>query len=115
MDPEMLYQAATSKAAKSLAGSTDTESAIPETSRGSWDHCNLNEEILSSLERKGLIAAKEISRWRVDPNATAPAPSKKGDRDAEISHRSGPQPFAILLPQGPASALQVTATPYHFE
>jgi hypothetical protein len=36
----------------------------------------LDEEILSSLKREGLIAAKEISKWRVDPNATIPAPSK---------------------------------------
>jgi hypothetical protein len=32
---------------------------------------------LSSLEQEGLIAAKEISRWRVDPSTAAPAPSKK--------------------------------------
>jgi hypothetical protein len=32
---------------------------------------------LSSLEQEGLIAAKEISRWRVDPGAAATAPSKK--------------------------------------
>jgi hypothetical protein len=37
----------------------------------------LDEEILSSLEQEGLIAAKEISKWRVDPNTAAPAPSKK--------------------------------------
>jgi hypothetical protein len=54
-----------------------TESAIPKTSGGSWDPCNLDEEILSSLEQEGLIAAKEISEWRLDPKAAAPAPSKK--------------------------------------
>jgi hypothetical protein len=37
----------------------------------------LDEEILSSLEQEGLIAAKEISKWRVDHNAAAPAPPKK--------------------------------------
>jgi hypothetical protein len=77
MDPETSYQATASEASETSARSTDTESTIPETSGGSWDHYNLNEEILSSLEREGLIAAKEILRWRVDPNATAPAPSKK--------------------------------------
>jgi hypothetical protein len=77
MDPEMSHQTATSEAAGNSAGSSDTESAIPETSGGSWDPCNLDEEILSSLEQEGLIAAKEISRWRVDPGATAPVPSKK--------------------------------------
>jgi hypothetical protein len=71
------YQAATSEATGNLARSTDTKSAIPETSRGSWDPCNLDKESLSSLEQEGLIAAKEISRWRVVPNATTPAPSKK--------------------------------------
>jgi hypothetical protein len=53
------------------------ESAILETSGGSWDPCNLDEEVLSSLEQEGLIAAKEISKWRVDPNTAVPAPSKK--------------------------------------
>jgi hypothetical protein len=48
---------------------------MPETSGGNWDSCNLNEEILSSLEQEGRIAAKEISRWRVDPDAAMPAPS----------------------------------------
>jgi hypothetical protein len=48
---------------------------MPETSRGNWEHFNLDEETLSSLEREGYIAAKEISRWRVDPGATMPAPS----------------------------------------
>jgi hypothetical protein len=53
------------------------ESAIPETSRGSWDPCNLDEEVFSSLEQEGLIVAKEISKWRVEPNAATPAPLKK--------------------------------------
>jgi hypothetical protein len=37
---------------------------------------------------------------------------KKGDCGAKISHGSGPQPSAILLPEEHASALQVIATPY---
>jgi hypothetical protein len=53
------------------------ESAIPKTSGGSWDPCNLDEEIFSSLEQEGLIAAKEISKWRVVPNAATLAPLKK--------------------------------------
>jgi hypothetical protein len=61
MDPETSYQAAMSEAGNS-ARSLDMESTIPKTSGGSWDPCNLNEEILSSLEQEGLIAAKEISR-----------------------------------------------------
>jgi hypothetical protein len=48
---------------------------MPETSGGSWDPCNLDEGDLSSLELEGWIAAKEISRWRVDPGAAMPAPS----------------------------------------
>jgi hypothetical protein len=35
MDPETSYQATTSEATESSAGSTDMESAIPETSGGS--------------------------------------------------------------------------------
>jgi hypothetical protein len=54
---------ATFKVTGNSARSTDTESAIPETSGGSWDPCNLDEEILSSVEQEGLIAAKEISKW----------------------------------------------------
>jgi hypothetical protein len=50
---------------------------MPETSGGDWDPCNINEEILSSLEQEGRIAAKEISRWRVEPGATMPAPSEE--------------------------------------
>jgi hypothetical protein len=70
MDPETSsHHAATSEVTGNLARSIDTESAIPETSGGSWDPCNLDEEVLSSLEQEGLIAAKEISKWRVDPNA----------------------------------------------
>jgi hypothetical protein len=53
------------------------ESAIPETSGGSWDPSNLDEEVLSSLEQEGLIAAKEISKWQVEPNVATLAPSKK--------------------------------------
>jgi hypothetical protein len=78
MDPESPHQVAASEAAESLARSSNTESAIPETLGGSWDPCNLDEGTLSSLEQEGWIAAKEISRWRVDPTAAMPAPS---DRD----------------------------------
>jgi hypothetical protein len=63
MDPESPHQAASSEAAESSARSSDTESAMPETSGGSWDSCNLDEGTLSSLEQEGRIAAKEISRW----------------------------------------------------
>jgi hypothetical protein len=63
MDPESPYQAIVSEAAESSARSSDTESAIPETSGGSWDSCNLDEGTLSSLEQEGRIAVKEISRW----------------------------------------------------
>jgi hypothetical protein len=61
----------------SVESSADTESAIPEASGGSWDPCKLDDEVLSSMEQEGLIAAKEISKWRVEPNAIMPAPSKK--------------------------------------
>jgi hypothetical protein len=74
MDPESPRQAATSEAAESSARSSDTESAMPETSGGSWDPCNLDEGTLSSLEQEGRIATKEISRWRVDPGAATLAP-----------------------------------------
>jgi hypothetical protein len=79
MDPETSsHHAATSEVTRNSAGSSaDTESAIPKTSGGSWDPCNLDEEVLSSLEQEGPIAAKEISKWRVEPNATVPAPLKK--------------------------------------
>jgi hypothetical protein len=50
---------------------------MPETSGGDWDPCNINEEILSSLEPEGRIAAKEISRWRVEPGEAMPAPSNE--------------------------------------
>jgi hypothetical protein len=59
---------------------------MPETSGGDWDPCNLNEETLSSLEQEGRIAAKEISRWWVEPGEAMPAPS---DEEVVIlkSHR----------------------------
>jgi hypothetical protein len=66
-----------SEAAEGSAWSFDTESAMPETSGGDWDPCNMNEEILSSLEQEGRIAAKEISRWQVELGATMPAPSEE--------------------------------------
>jgi hypothetical protein len=50
---------------------------MPKTSGGSWDPCKLDEGTLSSLEQEGRIAAKEVSRWRVDSRAAAPAPSDK--------------------------------------
>jgi hypothetical protein len=74
MEPESPCQASKSEAAESSARSSDIESAIPETSGGSWDPCNLDKGILSSLEQEGRIAAKEISRWRIDPRAAMPAP-----------------------------------------
>jgi hypothetical protein len=81
MDPETSahHETAASQDTKrhSAGSSADTESVIPESSRGSWDPCNLSEDILSSLERAGLIAARVISKWRVDPNAAMPAPLKK--------------------------------------
>jgi hypothetical protein len=75
MDPESPHQATASEAAENSARSSDTESAMPETSGGSWDPCNLDEGTLSYLEQEGRIAAKEVSRWRVDSGAAAPAPS----------------------------------------
>jgi hypothetical protein len=64
-----------SEAAESSARSSNIESAMPQTSGGSWDPGNLDEGTLSSLEQEGQIAAKEISRWRGDPDAATPAPS----------------------------------------
>jgi hypothetical protein len=75
MELESPHQTTKSEATKSSARSSDTEFAIPKTSGGSWDPCNLDEGILSSLEQEGWIAAKEISRWWVDPGAAMPAPS----------------------------------------
>jgi hypothetical protein len=74
MEPESPRQASKSEAAEVSERSSDTESAMPETSGGDWDSCNINEEILSSLEQEGRIAIKEISRWRVEPSAAMPAP-----------------------------------------
>jgi hypothetical protein len=75
MEPESSRQASKSEAAEGSARSSDIESAMPETSGGNWESCHINEKTLSSLEQEGCIAAKEISRWRVDPGATMPAPS----------------------------------------
>jgi hypothetical protein len=75
MELESPRQASKSEAAEGSARSSDTESAIPETSGGDWDSCNLSEEVLSSLEREGRISAKEVSRWRVEPGEAMPAPS----------------------------------------
>jgi hypothetical protein len=61
MDPETSsHHAAMSEVTGNSARSTDTEFAIPKTLGGSWDLCNLDEGVLSSLEQEGLIAAKEI-------------------------------------------------------
>jgi hypothetical protein len=75
MEPESSRQASKSEAAEGSVRSSDTESAMPETSGGNWESCHINEETLSSLEQEGRIAAKEISRWRVDPGAIIPTPS----------------------------------------
>jgi hypothetical protein len=48
---------------------------MSETLGGSWDPYNLDEGALSSLEQEGRIAAKEVSRWRVDSGAATPTPS----------------------------------------
>jgi hypothetical protein len=76
MEPELPHQASKSEPAEGSARSFDTETAMPKTSGGDWEPCNLDKGILSSLEREGRVAAKEISRWRVDPGAIMPAPSK---------------------------------------
>jgi hypothetical protein len=75
MEPELPHQDSKSEATESSVWSSDTEFTMPETSGGNWEPCNLDEETVSSLEQEGRIAAKEISRWRVDPGATMPAPS----------------------------------------
>jgi hypothetical protein len=75
MEPELPRQASKSKPAEGSARSSDTESAMPETSGGDWEPCSLDEGILSSLEREDRVTAKEISRWQVDPGAIMPAPS----------------------------------------
>jgi hypothetical protein len=77
MEPESPHPASKSKAAEGSVRSSDTESAMPETSGGNWDSCNINEEILSSLEQEGCIATKEISKWWVEPGASMPAPSEE--------------------------------------
>jgi hypothetical protein len=75
METESPRQASKSEAAESSSRSSDTESAMPKTSGGSWDPCNLDEGTLASMEQEGRIAAKDISRWRVDPGAAMPGPS----------------------------------------
>jgi hypothetical protein len=77
MDLEIsTHHASASQDTGNLAeSSADIESAIPKVSTGSWDPCNLDEEVLSSMEQEGLIAAKEISKWRVEPNTAMPVPS----------------------------------------
>jgi hypothetical protein len=60
MDPEISthHASASQDTGNSAESSADTESAIPEVSGGSWDPCNLDEEVLSSMEQEGLIVAK---------------------------------------------------------
>jgi hypothetical protein len=77
MEPESPRRASKSEAAEGSARSSDTESAMPETSGGNWESCNVTKEVLSSLEQEGRIAPKEISKWRVDPSASVPAPSNE--------------------------------------
>jgi hypothetical protein len=81
MDPETSTHQETAASqdtrSRSAGSSADTESAIPKSSGGSWDPCNLSEDILSSLEQEGLIAARAISKWWVETNAAMPTPLKK--------------------------------------
>jgi hypothetical protein len=79
MDPETSTHHATTSlgSGSSMGSSADMESAIPQTSGGRWVPCNLDEDTLSSMEQELLIAAREISRWWVEPNAAMPAPMKK--------------------------------------
>jgi hypothetical protein len=44
---------------------------------GCWSPYHLSKEILSSVEQEVLIAAKGISRWRVEPNAAMHASLEK--------------------------------------
>jgi hypothetical protein len=93
MDPESSHRAAASEAPENSARSSDMEFAMPETSGGSWDPCNLDEETLSSLEQEGRIAAKEISRWRVDSGTAALTPS-----DEEIMMLKSHIDWGLSLP-----------------
>jgi hypothetical protein len=79
MDQEISthHASASQDTGNSVESLAHTESAIPKVSGGSWDPCNLDEEVLSLMEQEGLIAAKEITKWRVEPSAAMPAPSKK--------------------------------------
>jgi hypothetical protein len=78
MDPETSTHQDTTASqdtrSRSTGTSADTECTTLDSSRGSWDPCNLSEDILSSLEQEGLIAARAISKWRVEPNAAMPEP-----------------------------------------
>jgi hypothetical protein len=79
MDPETSthHARASQGIGSSVESSADMESAILETSGGSWDPCNLDDDIFSSMEQEGLIATREISKWWVEPNAATPVPLKK--------------------------------------
>jgi hypothetical protein len=78
MDPEASSHqdtvASQDTRSRSTGTSADTGSATPDSSGGSWDPHNLSEDILSSLEQEGLIAARAISKLRVEPNAAMPEP-----------------------------------------
>jgi hypothetical protein len=78
MDPETSKHQATASqdTASSAESSADMESAIPKASGGSWDPGNLDKEVSYSMEQEGLIVAKEISKWWVNPNAVMPVPLK---------------------------------------
>jgi hypothetical protein len=75
MEPGSPRPAFKIETAEGSARSSNIESAILETSGGDWDPCNLSEEVLSSLEREGRIATKEVSKWRVEHGEAMPAPS----------------------------------------
>jgi hypothetical protein len=81
MDPEVSshQEDVASQDTKNLAAepAQGMDSAISELSGGSWSPCHLNEETLTAMEQEGLIAAREISKWRVEPSATKPVPQKK--------------------------------------
>jgi hypothetical protein len=56
------------------SGSVNEVEAQPATKAGCWSPCSLNEEILATMEHKGFIAGRAISRWWVENNAVMPAP-----------------------------------------
>jgi hypothetical protein len=112
MDPESPHQAAASEAAESSARSSDTESAIPETSGGSWDPCNLDERNLVFFGARGMDSGQGDLEMACRSWCSHARPFRWRDRGAQIPHRPRLQPSTILLLKGRASALQVTATPH---